>query len=153
MALTVNPAAAVLTVNPASLSFSGQAGATDLTGQREDHKYWGWHAYLHGGEQPALVDALSRVWTAPSSLQISPSVSGLKAGSYTGQVTVSGGGLTKSVTVMLTLTAPPVQHSVALSWKASANAKIVSYCMYRSTIQGSLYGLPARALGSPSYSD
>ena len=62
MALTVNPAAAVLTVNPASLSFSGQAGATDLTGQREHHKYWGWHAYLHGGEQPALVDALSRVW-------------------------------------------------------------------------------------------
>ena len=51
------------------------------------------------------------------------------------------------------MTVAPIQHSVALSWKASSNTKVVSYCMYRSTVQGSSYGLQASALGIPSYSD
>ena len=154
MALTVNPVPAVLTVNPASLSFSGQAGATNLTPASVSITNAGAGTLTFTGvsDQPWLMLSAGS-GTAPSSLQVSASVTGLKAGTYTGHVSVSGGGSTKSVTVALTLTAPPVQHSVALSWKASANTKVVSYCMYRSTIQGSSYGLQASALGSPSYSD
>ena len=66
---------------------------------------------------------------------------------------MSGGGVTKAVNVVLTMTSPPVQRSVALSWKASTNAKAVSYCVYRSTIGGSSYGLVASAIGNPAYSD
>jgi len=57
------------------------------------------------------------------------------------------------VTVSLTVTSPPVQHSVELSWKASTNSHVVSYSVYRSTISGSSYGLSASAIGGLSYSD
>ena len=46
----------VLTVNPASLSFSGQAGRNKShAGQRELHKHRGWIAYFHGSERPVLA--------------------------------------------------------------------------------------------------
>jgi cellulose 1,4-beta-cellobiosidase len=57
------------------------------------------------------------------------------------------------VTVALTVTSAPVQHSVLLSWKASTNSGIASYSMYRSTTPGGSYGLMASALGATSYSD
>jgi fibronectin type 3 domain-containing protein len=80
-------------------------------------------------------------------------VSGLKAGTYTGHVTVTGGGVTKAVTVVLTMTAVPVKHSVSLSWKGSTASNVVSYSMYRSTMSGSSYGLMASAIGGAVYSD
>jgi hypothetical protein len=56
--LIVNPLPA-LTVSPASLSFSGQVGASNLTpASVEHHEYWGWIARFHGGQRPALVGAL-----------------------------------------------------------------------------------------------
>jgi hypothetical protein len=39
--------------------------------------------------------------TAPSTLQVSPSITGLKAGTYTGHVTLTGGGTTKSIAVAI----------------------------------------------------
>jgi len=53
---------------------------------------------------------------------------------------------------MLTVTAIPVAHSVALSWKTGA-AHVVSYSLYRSTISGPSYGLTASAIGGIAYSD
>jgi fibronectin type 3 domain-containing protein len=86
-------------------------------------------------------------------MQILPSANGLAAGSYTGHVTLTGGGTTKTVTVVLSITAlPPVQHTVSLSWQVPT-VKVVSYSMYRSTIQGGSYGMLASAIGGTSYTD
>jgi hypothetical protein len=83
-----------------------------------------------------------------------PSGNGLAAGTYTGHVTVSGGGTTKTVTVVLSMTAlPSVQHTVSLSWHAPTVGKVVSYSMYRSSIKGGSYGLLASAIGGTTYVD
>ena len=66
---------------------------------------------------------------------------------------MTGGGVTKAVTVVLTMTAVPVKHSVSLSWKGSTASNVVSYSMYRSTMSGSSYGLMASAIGGAVYSD
>ena len=152
--LTVKPAAAVLSVNPTGLSFSGQAGAASLTPASLS-------VTNDGGGSLTFTSTSDQSWlvlsgasgTAPSSLRVSPSIAGLKAGAYTGHVSVAGAGTTKIVTVALTVTAPPVQHSVALSWKASTNTHVVSYSVYRSSISGSSYALSASAIGGLSYSD
>jgi hypothetical protein len=90
---------------------------------------------------------------APSTLHVSPTISGLKAGSYSGHITFSGGGTTRAVTVALTMTSIPVTHSVALTWRANTSSKVVSYSMYRSTISGGSYGLAASAIGGVTYND
>jgi hypothetical protein len=89
----------------------------------------------------------------PYSLQVTPAITGMKAGTYTGHVTLTGAGASKIVTVGLALTSPVVQHSVVLSWRVSTNTHVVSYSMYRSTISGSSYGLSASAIGGVSYND
>jgi hypothetical protein len=153
--LTVSPAAAVLAVSPASLSFAGQVGTSNLTPASVSITNAGAGTLTFTGvsDQPWLMLSAGS-GTAPSTLQVSPSITTLKAGTYTGHVSLSGGGTTKVVTVVLILTAPPpVQQSVALSWKASTNPKIISYCVYRSTITGSSYALLASALGTALYSD
>lgn len=86
-------------------------------------------------------------------LQVSPSLTGLKAGTYTGHVNLAGSGATKSVTVGLTVTSPPAQHAVALSWKANTSTLVVSYSIYRSSVAGSSYGLVASAVGNVAYLD
>jgi hypothetical protein len=48
---------------------------------------------------------------------------------------------------------PPIQHSVALSWKGSTNLHVVSYNMYRSTVSGTSYGLGASAIGTSTFLD
>src|SRR5882724_8329189 len=53
--------------------------------------------------------------TAPATVQIVPSVGGLAEGTCTGHVTLTGGGTSKTVTVVLSITAPaPVQHAIAV---------------------------------------
>ena len=103
-------------------------------------------------DQPWLVLSANS-GTAPSTLQVTIATTSLKAGTYTGHVSLTGGGVTKTVTVALTLTSPQVQHSVALSWKASTNPKVVSYSVYRSSISGSSYALSGSAIGGVSFSD
>jgi hypothetical protein len=65
--------------------------------------------------------------TAPATIQIVPSTTGLAAGTYTRHVTLSGGGSSKIVTVSLSVAGPvPVQHTVALAWKIPAAGKAIS---------------------------
>jgi len=151
--LTVNPQPAVLTVNPTSLNFAGQTGAS-LTPASVSITNTGAGSLTFTGvsDQPWLVLSAAS-GTAPSNLQVSPSITGLRAGTYTGHVSFTGGGVTKVVAVALTVTSPPVQHAVALSWNASPSTNVVSYSMYRSTISGSSYGLAASAIGGLSYLD
>jgi hypothetical protein len=156
VALTVNPAASVplLTVNPASLRFAGQVGGSGPAAATVSITNGGAGTldFTGASDQPWLVLSAG-TGTAPSTLQVSPSISGLNAGTYVGHVTLTGGGSTKALTVTLTMTIAPVQHSVSLSWKVSTNPQIVSYSMYRSTIQGGAYGLLASALGGAIYRD
>lgn len=66
---------------------------------------------------------------------------------------MAGGGVTRTVTVALTVTAAAAAHTVALAWKRSVSSAVVSYSMYRSTIAGSSYALISSAIGGLAYSD
>ncbi len=152
--LTVNPAVPVLSVSPASLSFAGQTGSSTLAPASVSITNTGGGSLTFTGasDQPWLVLSANS-GTAPSTLQVSSSVTGLKAGTYTGHVTISGGGATKIVSVALTVTSPPVQHTVSLSWTRSTASTVVRYSMYRSTIAGGSYALLSSAIGGTTYTD
>ena len=152
--LTVNPAGAVLAVSPASLSFSRQVGTTNLTPASLSITNAGAGTLTFTGVSDQSWLTLSAgSGTAPFTLEVSPSVSGLKVGTYTGHVTVTGASGTKAVPVALAVTAGPVQHSVSLSWKDNTAPNAASYSMYRSTISGGYYGLLAKAITGITYSD
>ncbi len=144
----------IMSVSPMSLSWAAQVGASALAPGSVSITNTGGGALTFTGvsDQPWLLIS-SANGTAPSALRISPSTVGLAAGTYTGHVTLSGSGATKTVTVVLSVTSPPpVQHTVSLSWK-STGAKAVSYSMYRSNMQSSSYGLLASAIGGTQYTD
>ncbi|MGH9545837.1 MAG: DUF4082 domain-containing protein [Terriglobales bacterium] len=154
VSVTVNPSTPVLAVSPTSLSFAAQVGGSSLTPGSVSITNTGAGSLTFTGtsDQSWLMFSAGS-GTAPSTMQVSPSLTGLKAGTYTGHLSLTGGGATKTVTVVLTMSSPPVQHSVALSWKPSTNSKIVSHSVYRSTTSGSSYGLLASALGGSAYTD
>jgi hypothetical protein len=152
--LTVNPLVPGFAVNPANLSFAGLVGASNPTPSSLSITNTGAGSltFTSASDQPWLVLSAAS-GTTPFTLQVRPSITALQAGTYTGHVTLAGAGATKAVTVVLTMTSPPVQHAVALSWKASPSPNIVSYSVYRSTSLGGLYSLVASALGTVSYRD
>ena len=155
--VTVKPSPPALSVTPAGLSFSAQAGGANpepanisVTNTR-------------GG---ALTYAVSTdaAWlsvsppsaNAPSSPRVAVGIAGLIPGTYTGHVTVSAAGATGSpatVAVTLTITAPPVAHYVDLSWRASTSDHVVGYNAYRSTTAGGPYTLLASAIADVTYTD
>ncbi len=145
--------ASVLTVNATSLSFTAQTGTSvSPAGLSVTNSGTGTLTFTGTSDQTWL--GLSPAsGTAPGNVTVTPSITGLKASTYTGHVTLAGGGATKTVTVVLTVTAIQVAHSVALAWKTGTNAHIVSYSLYRSTIAGSSYGLTASAIGGTAYND
>jgi hypothetical protein len=89
--LTVNPMAPVLAVNPTSLSFAGQAGASSLTPASLSITNADARSLTYTGatDQPWLTLSAAS-GTAPSAVVVTPSVTGLKARSYTGHVTLTG---------------------------------------------------------------
>ena len=149
--LMVAATISALAVTPASLSFSGQAGAViPPSSVSVTNTGSGSLAFTGASDQPWLLLSPGS-GNAPSSLQISTSLTGMKAGAYTGHITLTAGGIAKAVTVLLTLTAPAT-HSVTLAWKA-ASTEVVKYNMYRSTISGGYYSVVASALIAPAFSD
>ncbi len=152
--LTVNAAAAAFTVSPASLTFAGETSTSSLTPASLNISNGGTGALTFTGTSDQSWLKLSAAsGTTPATLQVGPAMSGLKAGNYTGHVSLSGGGTTKIVTVTLQVTSPAVQHSVVLSWKASTSTQVVSYSVYRSSVSGSSYALMASAIGGGTYAD
>lgn len=146
---------AVLAVSPAGLSWTAKVGTSTLAPGSVSVNNTGTGSLTFSGvsDQPWLAIS-SGTGTAPATVQILPSTTGLAAGTYTGHVTLSGGGASKTVTVILSMTAPaPVQHTVSLSWKTPTAGTVVSYNMYRSTIHGASYGLVASAIGGTSFTD
>jgi hypothetical protein len=145
---------ASLAANPASLSFTGQSGSPSPTPANLAITNTGTGALTFTGasDQPWLTLSAAS-GAAPSTLQVIPSTTNLKAGTYTGHVILTAGGASKTVAVTLVLTSTAVQHSVLLSWKASVAPHVVSYSVYRSSLSGSSYALSASAIGGLSYAD
>jgi hypothetical protein len=145
----------VLAVNPAGLSWTAKVWTSTLAPGSVSATNTGAGSLTFSGvsDQPWLAIS-SGNGTAPATVQILPSTTGLAAGTYTGHVTLTGGGASKTVTVILSMTAPAaVQHTVSLSWKTPTAGKTVSYNMYRSNIQGQSYGLVASAIGGTTFAD
>jgi hypothetical protein len=63
---------------------------------------------------------------------------------------------TKSASATVTIqpaTAPSVQHTVDLSWKASTSSNVVSYNVYRGTVSGGPYTKLGSGVASTLYTD
>ena len=147
-------ATSILSVSPAAFNWTAKVGTATLVPASVSITNTGTGPLAFSGvsDQPWLAIS-SGSGTTPATLQLLPSANGLVAGAYTGHVRLTGGGTTKTVTVVLNITAlPPVQHTVSLSWQAPT-VKVTSYSLYRSTIQGGSYGMLASAIGGTSYSD
>ncbi len=145
----------VLAVSPAALSWTAKVRTSNLAPDSVSITSTGAGliAFTGVSDQPWLAIS-SATGATPSTLQIVPSTAGLTAGSYTGHVTLTGGGTTKMVTVVLSMTAPPsVQHPVSLSWKSPTAGTAVSYDMYRSIDAGGSYALVASAIIGTTYTD
>ena len=105
--LTVDPPPPVLSVTPASLSFSGTAGGADPAAKTLTVANTG------GGTMSWSVSETSAwlsVSTAADTVTVTPSTAGLAAGTYTADVTVSAPGATgspKAIPVTLTLEGSP----------------------------------------------
>jgi len=94
--------------------------------------------------------------TFPPVCKLRPESPAWWLGTYTGHITVTGAGGASSpaiITVILTVAAPPVQHTGSLSWNASTSPGVVSYNAYRSTTPGGPYMLLANAITGLSLSD
>ncbi len=156
VSLTVQsaPSVATLAVSPSSLKFAAQIdgsspapASVSITSDGD-----GMLSFTGNSDQPWLVLSTGS-GTAPSTLQVGLSISGLKAGTYVGHVTLTSGESTKTIRVTLTMTPAPVNYAVSLSWKAATSNQVTSYSMYRSTIEGGSYELLASALGVANYRD
>jgi hypothetical protein len=144
----------ILSVSPACFNRTAKVGTSSLAPASVSITNSGTGSLTFSGmsDQPWLA-IFSGSGTAPATLQILPSANGLAAGTYTGHVRLTGGGTTKTVTVVLSITsAPPVQHTVSLSWQVPTG-KVITYSMYRSTIKGGSYGMLASAIGGTFYID
>ena len=148
-------ATSTLAVSPTGLSWTAKVGTPSLAPGSVSITNTGTGPLSFAGvsDQPWLAIS-SGNGTVPATAQILPSTTGLAAGTHTGHITVTGGGTTKTVTVVLNMTSPPpVQHTVALTWNGPAVGKAVSYSLYRSTIKGGSYGLLASAIGGTAHAD
>ena len=128
----------ILSVSPTGLSWTAKVGAYDLAPVSMSITNTGTGSLTFAGvsNQPWLAISAGN-GTAVPTLQIVSSSTGLTAETYTGHVTLTGGGTTKTVTVVLSMTTPtPVQHTVSLSWKGPTAVKVISFSTYRSTVQG-----------------
>lgn len=156
--VTVKAPAPAIGLSPASLAFSGQAGGGNPSPQNVSITNTGGGTLTFTvATDAAWLSATPASGTAPRTVQVSASTAGLVAGTYAGHVTVTASGATGSpatVTVLLTVTAPPPpQHSVDLSWNASTSPGVVGYNAYRSTTHGGPYELVGSAITDLAYTD
>ncbi len=77
---------------------------------------------------------------------LTASVTNLAAGSYSGTATISGGGITKSVPVTLTLSATTsATNTASVSWNANTDSTVAGYKVYVRTSSGA-YAAPIATL-------
>ena len=117
--LTVDPPPPVLTTSPASLSFSGTAGAADPAAKTISVSNTGggtlnWTA----SESATWLSVSPGSGTGAGTITVTPAIAGLAAGTYTTDVTVTAtgaGGSPKTIPVTLTLDPPATPPVLSVS--------------------------------------
>jgi glucose/arabinose dehydrogenase len=108
---TVAPPPPVLSTAPASLSFTAAEGGANPPAQNVSVTNGGGGTLdFSAADDAGWLSVSPSSGSAPATLSVSPIVSGLAAGTYTGAVTVTADGVSgspKTVTVTLTVNPPP----------------------------------------------
>ena len=152
---TPPPSAPVLAVSTTSLNFAATRGGSNPAASSVTNTGTGTLTFTAASDASWLA-VTPASGTAPLTLQITPNISGLAAGTYTGHITVTATGVSgspKTITATLTVSAPVVQHNVGLSWGASTSTNVVSYNLYRSSVTGGPYSLVTSTITGLSYTD
>jgi hypothetical protein len=156
--LTVNPAVLTLGINPTSLSFGNVTTSTSSAAQNviitdtgnsnvaiSQINLTGAGYTMTGGSAPVTLTPSQNITL---SVQFSPNVTG----TVNGNISIVSNATGSPASVSLTGTGV-VQHSVALTWNASASA-VAGYNVYRGTVSGGPYAKINSTLVTPlSYTD
>jgi hypothetical protein len=156
--LTVNPAVLTVGINPTSLSFGNVTTGTSSAAQSviitdtgnsnvaiSQITLTGAGYTMTGGSAPVTLTPSQNITL---SVQFSPNVTG----TVNGNISIVSNATGSPATVSLTGTGV-VQHSVALTWNASASA-VAGYNVYRGTVSGGPYAKINATLVTPlSYTD
>ncbi len=102
VSFTVNPGA-TLNVSPASLSFAATAGGSSPASQSLSVSASRNTAFTASVSGAPWLRVSPSTGTTPATLTVSSVVSGLSAGTFSGTITVTGGGITRTVPVNLTV--------------------------------------------------
>jgi len=130
--VTLTVSAPSLTVNPTNLSYTGTQGAANPASQS---------VTVSSNQAWAASDNASWLTVNPTSGSnngtITASVNTATAvlGPNNATITVTGGGITRTVTVTLTLNAPSTS-SATLTWIPNTEPDLASYRIYQSNTQG-----------------
>jgi len=121
--LTITTSTRTLTVSPTALSFTATSGGSSPSAQSLSVSASPNSTFTASKSAAAWLTVAPTAGTTPATLTVSASVTGLAAGTYSGTITVSGNGLTRSVAVTFTVTSsgtPTLSVSpTALSFSAT----------------------------------
>ena len=139
--VTLTVSSGSLTVAPTGLSFTATQGAANPAIQS---------VTVTSNGSWTVSDNASWLTISPASgsnngtITASVNTSTASLGSNTAIVTVTGGGITRTVNVTLTVNAPATS-SATLAWGANSESDLAGYNVYRSTASGT-YGAPIATL-------
>jgi hypothetical protein len=139
--VTLTVSAASLTLSPSSLSFTATQGAANPAGQSltiSSNVAW------TASDNAAWLSVSPSSGATNGSITASVNTSSASLGTNTAAITVTGGGITRTVNVTLTLNAPATS-SATLTWNANTESDLAGYKIYRATSSGT-YGAPIATL-------
>ncbi len=139
--VTLTVSAASLTVTPGNLTFTATQGAANPSAQTITLGSTGTWTASHDASWLSLSPASG---TKNGTIIASVNTTTAKPGNNTATITVTGGGLTKTANVLLTLNAP-FNSSATLTWNANKEKDLAGYKVYRATASGA-YGAPIATL-------
>jgi hypothetical protein len=139
--VTLTVSAASLTVIPGNLTFIATQGAANPSAQTITLGSTGTWTASHNASWLSLSPASG---TKNGTIIASVNTTTAEPGNNTATITVTGGGLTKTANVLLTLNAPS-NSSATLTWNANKEKDLAGYKVYRATASGA-YGAPIATL-------
>jgi hypothetical protein len=139
--VTLMVSATSLTVTPESLTFTATQGAANPSAQTITLGSTATWTASHNASWLSLSPASG---TKNGTIMASVNTTAAKPGNNTATITVTGGGLTKTANVTLTLNAPS-NSSATLTWNANKEKDLAGYKVYRATASGA-YGAPIATL-------